>query len=180
MPTCIWGDEDGPAYRDAYFSMWPGVWRHGDWIEITERGTAIIYGRSDSTINRAGIRMGTAEIYRAVLRVDEVADALVVDVPEDGEENWMPLFVVLTEGAELDDELVSRIKRRVREECSPRHLPDDVIVVPDVPRTLSGKLLEVPVKRMLMGRRPEEVASRDSLMDEHAFDWFAEFAAMRE
>jgi acetoacetyl-CoA synthetase len=98
MPTCIWGDEDGPAYRDAYFSMWPGVWRHGDWIEITERGTAIIYGRSDSTINRAGIRMGTAEIYRAVLRVDEVADALVVDVPEDGEENWMPLFVVLTEG----------------------------------------------------------------------------------
>ena len=108
MPLYFWGDEDGSRYREAYFEMYPGVWRHGDWIRITERGTAVIYGRSDSTINRGGIRMGTSEIYRAVLAVPEVVDALVVDVPQPGEENWMPLFVVLREGAALDDDLVAR------------------------------------------------------------------------
>ena len=124
MPLRFWGDEDGSRLREAYFDHYPGVWRHGDWIRITERGTAVIYGRSDSTINRGGVRMGTSEIYRAVLAVPEIVDALVVDVPRPGTENWMPLFVVLREGAELDDRLVEQIRRRVREDCSPRHVPE--------------------------------------------------------
>ena len=111
MPIFFWNDPGGERLRESYFSMYPGIWRHGDWIEITERGTAVIYGRSDSTINRGGIRMGTSEIYRAVLGLDEIVDALVVDVPTPGEESWMPLFVVLREGAELDDELTGRSPR---------------------------------------------------------------------
>jgi acetoacetyl-CoA synthetase len=176
MPIYFWGDPDGQRLRESYFSMWPGVWRHGDWIEITERGTAIIYGRSDSTINRGGIRMGTSEIYRAVLAVDAVQDALVVDVPREGEENWMPLFVVLKNGQPLDDEIVKAIRTRVREDCSPRHVPNDVIAIPEIPRTLSGKVLEVPVKRVLMGEPPEKAASRESLANPEAFDWFVDYA----
>ncbi|HTN24405.1 MAG TPA: acetoacetate--CoA ligase [Solirubrobacteraceae bacterium] len=176
MPLFFWGDPDGARLREAYFEMYPGVWRHGDWIELTSRGTAIIYGRSDSTINRGGIRMGTSEIYRAVLALDEITDALVVDVPREGEENWMALFVVLREGAELGDELRAAIARRIREDCSPRHVPDDVFAVAEVPRTLSGKVLEVPVKRILSGTPPERAASRDSLANPAALDWFAEFA----
>ena len=121
MPLSFWGDDDGSRLREAYFDQYPGVWRHGDWIRITERGSAVIYGRSDSTINRGGVRMGTSEIYRAVLAVPQVVDALVVDVPREGEENWMPLFVVLDEGVELGDELVAAIRKRIREDCSPRH-----------------------------------------------------------
>ena len=179
MPVFFWNDPDGERLRDSYFSMYPGVWRHGDWIEITERGTAIIYGRSDSTINRGGIRMGTSEIYRAVLGIEAILDALVVDVPREGEESWMPLFVVLREGAELDDELTTEIARRVREECSPRHVPNDVFQVAEVPRTLSGKILEVPVKRILSGTPAEKAASRDSLQNPAALDWFVDFAAAR-
>ena len=126
MPIFFWGDDDGSRLRESYFEMYPGVWRHGDWIEITERGTAIISGRSDSTINRGGIRMGTSEIYRAVLADDDVVDALVVDVPREGTDGWMPLFVVLREGATLDDDLVGRIKKRIREDCSPRHVPNEI------------------------------------------------------
>jgi len=179
MPIGFWGDPDGERLRDSYFSVFPGVWRHGDWIEITPRGTAIISGRSDSTINRGGIRMGTAEIYSAVLALDEVRDALVVDVPQEGEESWLPLFVVLEEGAELDDDLVKAIRTRIREDCSPRHVPSDVIAIDAVPRTLSGKVLEVPVKRILMGTPPEKAASRDSLANPEALDWFAELAQRR-
>src|SRR5215207_5597889 len=176
MPLRFWGDEDGSRLREAYFDMYPVVWRHGDWIRITPRGTAVIYGRSDSTINRGGVRMGTSEIYRAVLAVPEVVDALVVDVPRAGEENWMPLFVVLRDGAELDDALVAEIRRRVREDCSPRHVPSEVLAIAEVPRTLSGKLLEVPVKRILMGHPPEQAASRDSLANPQALDQFVELA----
>ena len=175
MPIFFWGDEDGNRYRASYFEMFPGVWRHGDWIEITERGTAIIYGRSDSTINRGGIRMGTSEIYRAVLALDEITDALVVDIAK-GDEGWMPLFVVLREGAELDDELIKRIATKVRSDCSPRHVPDEVFAISEVPRTLSGKVLEVPVKRILMGTPPEKAASRDSLANPTALDYFVELA----
>src|SRR4051794_6945509 len=175
MPIYFWNDEDGSRLRESYFDMYPGVWRHGDWIEITERGTAIISGRSDSTINRGGVRMGTSEIYRAVLSIDEIVDALVVDVPRDGD-NYMPLFVVLREGEQLDDELVGRIRARLREHCSPRHVPNEVHQVTEVPRTLSGKVLEVPVKRILMGHDPEKAASRDSLANPAALDWFVEFA----
>jgi acetoacetyl-CoA synthetase len=180
MPVRFWGDEDGSRYRASYFEQYPGVWRHGDWIEITERGTAVIYGRSDSTINRSGVRMGTSEIYRAVLGVDEILDALVVDVPRPGTEGWMPLFVVLREGAELDDELRKEIARRVRSNCSPRHVPDEVFQIAEVPRTLSGKVLEVPVKRILMGTPAEKAASRDSLANPAALDYFTEMAARLE
>jgi acetoacetyl-CoA synthetase len=179
MPLSFWNDPDGSRLREAYFEMYPGIWRHGDWIEITDRGTAIIYGRSDSTINRGGIRMGTSEIYRAVLALEEIVDALVVDVPRSGEESWMALFVVLREGAQLDDELRSSIARRIREDCSPRHVPDDVFAVAEVPRTLSGKVLEVPVKRILAGTPPEQAASRDSLANPAALDWFVQLAARR-
>jgi acetoacetyl-CoA synthetase len=176
MPISFWGDDDGSRLRESYFSMYPGVWRHGDWIEITERGTAIISGRSDSTINRGGIRMGTSEIYRAVLADDDVDDALVVDVPREGTDGWMPLFVVLREGATLDDDLVARIKRRIREDCSPRHVPNEIHQIAEVPRTLSGKALEVPVKRILMGTPADKAASRESLANPAALDYFVDLA----
>ena len=179
MPLGFWGDEDGSRLREAYFEHYPGVWRHGDWIRITPRGTAVIYGRSDSTINRGGVRMGTSEIYRAVLAVDAVVDALVVDVPREGKENWMPLFVVLREGAALDDELVAEVRRRIRADCSPRHVPSEVRAIAEVPRTLSGKVLEVPVKRILMGDPPERAASQESLANPAALDAFVALAAER-
>ena len=175
MPLYLWGDEDGSRYRESYFSTFPGVWRHGDWIEITDRGTAIISGRSDATINRGGVRMGTAELYRSVVALDEVVDALVVDVSS-GDRPRMTLFVVLREGQELDDALQAEIRRRIREDCSPRHVPDEVLAAPEIPRTLSGKILEVPVKRLLMGAAADEVASRDSLANPEALDWFARLA----
>jgi acetoacetyl-CoA synthetase len=176
MPLYFWGDESGERYRESYFDMFPGVWRHGDWIKITPRGTAVISGRSDSTINRGGVRMGTSEIYRVVLEVDEVVDALVVDVPRDGGEAWMPLFVVLREGVELEDDLVQRIRRGVREHCSPRHVPDDVKAIAEVPRTLSGKALEIPVKKILMGTAPDKAASLESLANPQALQYFIELA----
>jgi acetoacetyl-CoA synthetase len=176
MPVFFWGDEDGSRLRDSYFSMYPGIWRHGDWIEITSRGTAVIYGRSDSTINRGGVRMGTSEIYSAVLAVPEVVDALVLDLPREGTDGWMPLFVVLREGESLDDSLVKEIRTRVREDCSPRHVPNEVRQISAVPRTLSGKILEVPVKRILTGTPPEEAASRESLANPEALDYFVELA----
>jgi acetoacetyl-CoA synthetase len=176
MPVFFWGDDDGSRYRASYFEQYPGVWRHGDWIEITSRGTAVIYGRSDSTINRQGVRMGTSEIYRAVAAVPEVLDALVVDIPRPGTEGWMPLFVVLREGETLDEELVAEIKRRIREQCSPRHVPDEVFQIAEVPRTLSGKVLEVPVKRILTGTPAETAASKDSLANPAALDYFVELS----
>jgi acetoacetyl-CoA synthetase len=176
MPVFFWGDESGERYRESYFSMWPGVWRHGDWIMITDRGTAVIYGRSDSTINRGGVRMGTSEIYRATLELPEVVDALVVDLPRPDTDGWMPLFVVLDEGASLDDDLIGRIRARIREDCSPRHVPDEIRQIDEVPRTLSGKVLEVPVKRILMGTAADEAASRESLANPEALDYFVEMA----
>jgi acetoacetyl-CoA synthetase len=176
MPIGFWGDEDGSRYRESYFDVYPGVWRHGDWIEITSRGTAIIYGRSDSTINRGGVRMGTSEIYRAVLGVEEIVDALVVDVPRRGTDGWMPLFVVMREGSSLDDDLISEIRRRIREDCSPRHVPDEIRQIKEVPRTLSGKALEVPVKRILMGTDPDQAASRESLANPESLDYFVALA----
>ena len=178
MPVFFWGDEDGSRLHESYFSMYPGIWRHGDWIEITDRGTAIIYGRSDSTINRGGVRMGTSEIYRAVLADDDVVDALVVDVPREGEENWMPLFVVLREGTDLNEDLVARIRKRIREDCSPRHVPNEIHAIAAVPRTLSGKVLEVPVKRILMGTPADQAASRESLANPEALDFFVEMASV--
>ena len=176
MPIFFWGDPDGSRYRESYFEMFPGIWRHGDWIEITDRGTAIISGRSDATINRGGIRMGTSEIYRAVLTLDEVVDALVLDLPLPGTDGFMPLFVVLREGGYLDDDLVARIRARIREDCSPRHVPDVVEQINEVPRTLSGKALELPVKRILLGAAADTTVSRDALASPAALDPFEEMA----
>ena len=176
MPIYFWGDEDGSRYRESYFEMFPGIWRHGDWIEITDRGTAIISGRSDATINRGGVRMGTSEIYRAVLTLDEVVDALVLDLPLPGTEGFMPLFVVLRDGATLDDDLIARIRKRIREDCSPRHVPDLIEQIAEVPRTLSGKVLELPVKRILLGAPADTTVSRDALATPAALDPFEEMA----
>jgi acetoacetyl-CoA synthetase len=183
MPLFLWGDESGERLRESYFAMYPGIWRHGDWIRITPRGGAVIYGRSDSTINRQGVRMGTSEIYRAAGAVPDVLDTLVVDIPapELGGELRMILFVVLREGVTLDEELTRRIKTRIREDCSPRHVPNEIRQIEQVPRTLSGKVLEVPVKRILMGVPPEQAASIESLADPRSLDYFialaGEFAA---
>jgi acetoacetyl-CoA synthetase len=178
MPLFFWNDPDGERLRESYFAMYPCVWRHGDWIRITPRGGAVIYGRSDSTINRQGVRMGTSEIYRAVATVPEVLDALVVDVPKGRSEGelWMGLFVVLREGVVLDENLEKTIKRRIREDCSPRHVPNEILAIDEVPRTLSGKVLEVPVKKILMGTPPAQAASVDSLANPRALDYFVSLA----
>ena len=175
MPLYLWGDENGERFRDSYFDVYPGVWRHGDWIKIKPSGSAVIYGRSDAVINRGGVRMGTAEIYRAVDKVGEVQDSLVIDTQKDGED-YMPLFVVLKEGVQLDDDLVRKIKKSIRETTSPRHVPDEVLTIPEVPRTLNGKKVEVPVKKILSGTPPEEAVSKDSLSNPDSLDTFVELA----
>jgi acetoacetyl-CoA synthetase len=177
MPIYFWNDPEGERYRESYFEVYPGVWRHGDWIKVKDDGACVIYGRSDSTINRGGVRMGTSEIYSAVDMVDEVTDSLVVDVPRDGGNSFMPLFVVLQEGVELDDGLKSRIKASIRENASPRHVPNEIFAVPDIPTTLNGKKLEVPVKKILSGTPPEKAASKESLSNPESLDRFAELAA---
>jgi acetoacetyl-CoA synthetase len=181
MPVRFWNDPGDARYREAYFSTYDGVWRHGDWLRITPRGSAVIYGRSDSTINRGGIRIGTAEVYAAIGSLPEIAESLAVDVPsEDGTgDGHLFLFVTLAPGAELGDELLGAIRTRIRKDCSPRHVPDEVISVPEVPKTLTGKLLEVPVKRLLMGREAKDAASRDALANPEALDWFVSFARER-
>jgi acetoacetyl-CoA synthetase len=176
MPIYLWNDPDGERYRESYFDVYPGVWRHGDWIKIKSNGACVIYGRSDSTINRGGVRMGTAEIYSAVEKVEEVQDSLVVDIHKPDGSAYMPLFVVLAEDAELDDDLKNRIKRSIRENASPRHVPNEILEVPDIPRTLNGKKLEVPVKKILSGTPPEQAASKDSLSNPESLDRFAELA----
>ena len=175
MPLYLWADENGERFRDSYFDVYPGVWRHGDWIKIKPNGSAVIYGRSDAVINRGGVRMGTAEIYRAVDKVGEVQDSLVIDTQKDGED-YMPLFVVLKEGVQLDDDLVRKIKKSIRETTSPRHVPDEVLTIPEVPRTLNGKKVEVPVKKILSGTPPEEAVSKDSLTNPDSLNFFVEQA----
>jgi acetoacetyl-CoA synthetase len=179
MPLFLWGDADGRRYRESYFDMYPGIWRHGDWIRITPRGGAIIYGRSDATINRHGIRMGTAELYRAVEALPEVLDSLVVDLEYLGRESWMPLFVVLRDGVTLDDALAKRIKHAIREALSARHVPNDVFQVSGIPRTLSGKKMELPVKKLLLGASPDAVLKRDAMANADCVDWYVQLAQTR-
>jgi acetoacetyl-CoA synthetase len=178
MPVGFWGDTDGSRFRESYFSTYPGVWRHGDWIKLTERGSCVIYGRSDSTLNRGGVRMGTSEFYRVIEALPEIADSLVVDTGslEGDAVGKLWLFVVLTPGTLLDSELERRIKATVRRDLSPRHVPDTIVAVRAVPRTLNGKKLEVPVKRILLGTPAEKAASRDTLADPTALDAFVELA----
>ncbi|MBI3362795.1 MAG: acetoacetate--CoA ligase, partial [Chloroflexi bacterium] len=178
MPLFFWGDSERRRLNDSYFSAYPGVWRHGDWLKLTTDGSAIIYGRSDSTLNRGGVRMGTSEFYRVVEAIPEIRDSLVVDTGSLTDVNGtLYLFVVLAPGVELDVALQKRIAGEVRRELSPRHVPDRIIAVAAVPRTMNGKKLEVPVKRLLLGAVPEAVASRDTLTDPVALDAFVALAA---
>ncbi len=179
MPLGIWGDEDGSRYREAYFDVYPGVWRHGDWVTITDRGTSVVHGRSDSTLNRHGVRMGSADVYAAVEAVPEVAEALVLGVEQPDGGYWLPLFVRLAEGVELDDALVARITTAVRDGASPRHVPDEVVVVPAIPHTSTGKKLEVPLKRMAQGVPVDKALNLGSVDDPSAVAWFARYFASR-
>jgi acetoacetyl-CoA synthetase len=179
MPLRFWNDPGGERYRDSYFSTWPGVWRHGDWVEITPRGGCIISGRSDSTLNRGGVRIGTAELYRVVEALDEVVDSLVVDISDPGGEGRLLLFVVLRPGVELDDALRRRIAAALRTELSPRHVPDEVHAIAEVPRTLSGKKLEVPVKRVLTGTPLDEAVSEGALANPKAIHEVVALASRR-
>ena len=180
MPVGLWGDADGSRMRAAYFEPWPGVWRHGDWLTITERGSCVITGRSDATLNRGGVRLGTAELYAVIEALPEIADSLVVHLEDPGGgPGELLLFVVLREPATLDDELRARIRSALRDGLSPRHVPDEVLAVPGIPRTLSGKKVEVPVKRILLGLPADDVASRDALADPRSLEPFETLAAER-
>lgn len=179
MPLFFWNDPDGARYRESYFEMFPGVWRHGDWIKITARGTCVIYGRSDSTINRMGVRMGTSELYRVVEAIPDVLDSLVIDVGGLGQEAYMPLFVVLRPGAQLDEALKAEIRQRIRTALSPRHVPDDIFAIPEVPRTLSGKKLEVPIKKLFMGVPLEKAANPGAMSNPQSLAFFVELAEQR-
>jgi acetoacetyl-CoA synthetase len=175
MPVGFWNDPDGARYRESYFDMYPGIWRHGDWIEILPDGGCIIYGRSDATLNRGGVRMGTSEFYRAVEAFAEVGDSLVVDTGRLGAEGRLILFVLPAEGAELDDDLRNRLRAALRAQLSPRHVPDEIHQVPGIPRTLSGKKLEVPVRKILHGTDPERAADPNALADPDVLGYFGRF-----
>ncbi len=180
MPLFFWNDPGDVRYLDTYFSTYPGVWRHGDWVRFTPRGGAIIYGRSDSTLNRFGVRIGTSEVYRAVEGLREVADSLVVGVEQPNAGYYMPLFVVLADGLELDDALRDAIRTQIRTTFTPRHVPDEILQAPAIPRTLSGKKLEVPIKKLLMGEPVERVVNPGSLANPEALEFYVRFAAERE
>jgi acetoacetyl-CoA synthetase len=179
MPLFFWGDEDGSRLHDSYFDTYPGIWRHGDWIRIGSDGSSVIYGRSDATINRKGLRMGSSEIYRAVEALPEVLDSLVVDLEFLGRDSFMPLFVVPADGVPLDDALKQKINDAVRASLSARFIPNEIHAITDVPRTLSGKKLEVPVKKLLLGADPTKVVNRDSMSNPESFDFFVAYARDR-
>ncbi len=180
MPLYFWGDEDGSRLHGSYFDTYPGIWRHGDWIEITPDGRSVIWGRSDATINRKGLRLGSAEIYQAVEGLDEVLESLVVDLEFLGRDSFMPLFVVLAEGVALSDALKDRINDAIRASVSARFVPNEINQIASVPRTLSGKKLEVPVKKLLLGGDPARVVNRDSMANPDSFDYFIDYAKSRE
>ena len=173
MPAGFWNDPDGARYRASYFSPWPGVWRHGDWISMLPDGGCVIFGRSDATLNRGGVRMGTSEFYRVVEGLPEVADSLVVDTGQLGADGRLILYLVLADGSDLDDELTGRIKAALRMALSPRHVPDEIRQVPGIPRTLSGKKLEVPVRKILLGTPVADAADPDALANPEVLAWFA-------
>ncbi|WP_291517076.1 acetoacetate--CoA ligase [Acidovorax sp.] len=196
MPLYLWGDKDGSRYVSSYFDMYPAghgrqpgggdgpasmgaVWRHGDWLKVGANGGCVIYGRSDATINRHGLRMGTSEIYSAVESLPEVLDSLVVDLEYLGRESYMPLFVVLRPGVELDDAVRGRINAAVRTALSPRFVPDDIFAVAEVPRTLTGKKQELPIKKLLLGQPIDKVVNRDAMANPGCLDWYVAFAAQR-
>ncbi len=175
MPIYFWNDPGKKKYRDSYFEDIPGVWRHGDWVKITEEGGLIIFGRSDATLNRQGIRIGTAEIYRVLNEIPEIEDSLIVNLELPGGRHYMPLFVKLRNGKEVDAELIARISSSLKKKCTPRHVPDQVIRVPDIPYTLSGKKMEAPVKKILMGMQTEEILNKDAMRNPEALIFFQNF-----
>jgi acetoacetyl-CoA synthetase len=179
MPLFFWNDPGDARYLDSYFSTYPGVWRHGDFLKINARGGCYVYGRSDATLNRYGVRIGSAEIYRCLERIPQIADSLIVclETPDGG--FYMPLFVKLAPGETYDDAMRATIVTRLRSECSPRHVPDEIHAVPDIPYTLSAKKMELPVRRILAGAAPETVAARDAMRNPEALDWFVSFASTR-
>jgi acetoacetyl-CoA synthetase len=179
MPVFFWGDTDGHRYRESYFEAFPGVWRHGDWIRITSRGSSVISGRSDSTLNRSGVRMGTSEFYRVVEKLPEVEDSLVVQVEENGRDRLL-LFIVPTDEAGMTSELRAAIDAAIRSELSPRHVPDEIVAAPAIPRTLNGKKLEIPIRRILMGADSADVLSSGTAHDLQAVSFFVTFASSRE
>ncbi|MEV6726488.1 acetoacetate--CoA ligase [Streptomyces xanthochromogenes] len=179
MPIRFWNDPDGSRYRDSYFDMFPGVWRHGDWITLTDHGSVIIHGRSDSTLNRQGVRMGSADIYEVVERLPEIRESLVIGLEEPDGGYWMPLFVHLAEGAVLDEALRTRIKRAIREQLSPRHVPDEIIEAPGVPHTLTGKRIEVPVKRLLQGAALDKAVNPGSVDNLDLLRFYEDIARKR-
>lgn len=179
MPIRFWNDPGDARYRESYFEMFPGVWRHGDWITLTSRGTVIIHGRSDSTLNRQGVRMGSADIYEVVERLPEIRESLVIGIEQADGGYWMPLFIQLADGAGLDDALRDRIRTAIRAQLSPRHVPDEIIAVPGVPHTLTGKRIEVPVKRLLQGAPLDQAVNPGSVDDLGVLRFYERLAAER-
>lgn len=179
MPIYFWNDSGKKRYLESYFSQYPGIWRHGDWVEINERGGLVILGRSDATLNRHGVRIGTAEIYRTLIHVEEIADSLIVNLELPGGEHFMPLFILLKEGENLNDALKEKIVKTLRSRCSPRHVPDEIIQVPDIPYTISGKKMEEPVKKILLGMDPGKALNKDSMRNPDAIAFYQEFAEKR-
>ena len=179
MPQYFWNDEGNQRYLSSYFDMYPGVWRHGDWLKITPAGGCIIYGRSDATINRHGLRMGTSELYSAVEALPEVLDSMVVDLEYLGRESYMPLFVVLRPGLMLDEALKGKINGAIKTALSPRFVPNEIFQVAEIPRTLSGKKQELPIKKLLLGQPIEKVVNKDAMANPGSLDWYVELAKRR-
>jgi acetoacetyl-CoA synthetase len=179
MPLRFWNDPDGTRYRDAYFSTYPGVWRHGDWITVTGHGSVIVHGRSDSTLNRNGVRLGSADVHDVVERLPEITEALVIGAEEPDGGYWMPLFVVLAAGVNLDGPLREKIKEAIRAGASPRHVPDEIIEVPGIPHTRTGKKLEVPVKRLLQGVPADQVVTPAAVDAPDLIDHYARVGVER-
>ncbi|MDX1629775.1 MAG: acetoacetate--CoA ligase, partial [Fulvivirga sp.] len=176
MPIYFWNDKNFTRYLSSYFEMYPGVWRHGDWTRITPRDGVVIYGRSDATLNRGGVRIGTSEVYRAVNKVQEIKDSMIISIEKNNGDFYMPLFVVLDKHEKLDDALIQKVKKTIREEYTPRHVPDEIIQVPEIPYTISGKKTETPVKKVLMGKDISNSMNKDALKNPSAMDFFIDFA----
>jgi acetoacetyl-CoA synthetase len=180
MPLYFWGDEGKKRYLSSYFDMYPGVWRHGDWLKVGVNGGCIIYGRSDATINRHGLRMGTSELYSAVEALPEVLDSMVVDLEYLGRESYMPLFVVLREGSTLDAAMHAKLVDAIKTALSPRFVPNEIFQVAEIPRTLSGKKQELPIKKLLLGQPLTKVVNRDAMANPGCLDWYVALAARRQ
>ena len=179
MPLYFWGDEGKQRYLSSYFDMYPGVWRHGDWLKVGRHGGCIIYGRSDATINRHGLRMGTSELYSAVEALPEVLDSMVVDLEYLGRESYMPLFVVLRDGVTLDEAMRARLNEAIKTALSPRFVPNEIFQVTEIPRTLSGKKQELPIKKLLLGQPLEKVVNREAMANPGCLDWYVALATAR-